>query len=153
VRRLALLCIGEIGRSADLSAFPQLQPALTGALSSPSEDTKSAAALALGGVAIGNMDTYVPFIIQQIDEQARRRGSWDRLYFCTDHACKSAVVPGHARSTSAGCPGIRMRDVGEPAGLGVVLLHFAGGSSSKPPLMRLLLLLCRLRTQRTSTCC
>ncbi len=68
-RRLALLGIGEIGRCADLSAFPQLQQSLTAALTSPSEDIKAAASLALGAVSIGNMDTYLPFIIQQINEQ------------------------------------------------------------------------------------
>ncbi|BDA42511.1 Cullin-associated NEDD8-dissociated protein 1 [Coccomyxa sp. Obi] len=69
-RRLALLGIGEIGRCADLSAFPQLQQSLTAALTSPSEDIKAAASVALGAVSIGNMDTYLPFIIQQINEQA-----------------------------------------------------------------------------------
>ena len=68
-RRLALLGIGEIGRCADLSAFPQLQQALTSALTSPSEKIKAAASLALGAVSIGNMDTYLPFVIQQINEQ------------------------------------------------------------------------------------
>lgn len=68
-RRLALLSIGEIGRCADLSAFPQLQQALTHALTSQSEEIKAAASLALGAVSIGNLDTYLPFVIQQINDQ------------------------------------------------------------------------------------
>ncbi|EIE20950.1 TIP120-domain-containing protein [Coccomyxa subellipsoidea C-169] len=69
-RRLALLGLGEIGRCTDLSAFPQLQQALTSALTSPSEQIKAAASLALGAVSIGNLDAYLPFVIQQINEQA-----------------------------------------------------------------------------------
>ncbi len=68
-RRLALLGLGEIGRCTDLSAFPQLQQALTSALTSPSEQIKAAASLALGAVSIGNLDAYLPFVIQQINEQ------------------------------------------------------------------------------------
>ena len=69
MRRLALLCIGEIGRRKNLSDFPQLQLSLTHALASTSEDIRAAASLALGGVSVGNMDAYLPFLIQQIDEQ------------------------------------------------------------------------------------
>lgn len=64
-----MLSIGEIGRKADLTSFPQLQQALTSALTSPSEEIKTAASLALGAVCIGNLDAYLPFIIQQIKEQ------------------------------------------------------------------------------------
>ena len=73
VRRLALLSIGEIGRRAELSSFPQLQQTLTSALAGSSEDIKAAASLALGGIAIGDLDTHLPFIIRQIREQV---GTW-----------------------------------------------------------------------------
>ena len=73
VRRLALLSIGEVGRRTELSGFPQLQQTLTSALAGSSEDIKAAASLALGGIAIGDLDTHLPFIIKQIREQV---GAW-----------------------------------------------------------------------------
>ena len=65
-KRLSLLTIGEIGRTADLSGFPHLRTALTEALGSSSEDIKSAASTALGAVCIGNLGAYMPFLLQQI---------------------------------------------------------------------------------------
>lgn len=70
-RHLALLSIGEIGRSTDLSGFGELQQALTAALGSSSEDLKTAAAHALGAVAVGNLDSYLPFVLQQVHDQVR----------------------------------------------------------------------------------
>lgn len=69
VRRLALLNIGRIGRQASLKDFPQMQQTLISALAGNSEDIKAAASLALGGVAIGDLNTHLPFIIRQIQEQ------------------------------------------------------------------------------------
>ena len=68
-KHLALLSIGEVGRTTDLSAFTNLQQTLTASLSSSSDDLKTAAALSLGAVAVGNLQTYLPFILQQIQEQ------------------------------------------------------------------------------------
>jgi len=72
-KRLALLAVGEIGRSADLSRYGALRGALTDALASGSEEVKAAAAVALGGVALGNLPAYLPFIMAQISAQARPR--------------------------------------------------------------------------------
>lgn len=66
---LALLSIGEIGRTADLSAFSSLQQTLATALASSSEDLKTAASQALGAVCTGNLSAYLPFILQQIQDQ------------------------------------------------------------------------------------
>ena len=68
-QRLALLTVGEVGRTADLSAFPPLKDALTRALSSSSEDIKGCASLALGAVCIGNLAAYLPFLLQAIQDQ------------------------------------------------------------------------------------
>ena len=68
-QRLALLAVGEVGRTADLSAFPPLRTALTQALSSASEEVKGAASLALGAVCIGNLAAYLPFLLQAIQDQ------------------------------------------------------------------------------------
>lgn len=46
-----------------------MQGLLTSSLASPSEEVKGAAAFALGGVTIGAMDTYLPFVLQQIQKQ------------------------------------------------------------------------------------
>lgn len=62
--------MGEVGRTADLSAFSPLKGALTRALSSSSEDIKGCASLALGAVCIGNLTAYLPFLLQAIQDQA-----------------------------------------------------------------------------------
>lgn len=64
--RLSLLTLGEIGRIVDLSANPEVQPALTAALSSPFEDVKAAASTALGAVTLGNVNAYLPFLLSSI---------------------------------------------------------------------------------------
>ena len=46
-----------------------MQALLTLSLASPSEEVKGAAAFALGGVTIGAMGTYLPFVLQQIQKQ------------------------------------------------------------------------------------
>ena len=46
-----------------------MQGLLTSSLASPSEEVKGAAAFALGGVTIGAMGTYLPFVLQQIQKQ------------------------------------------------------------------------------------
>eukprot|EP00878_Enallax_costatus_P002222 GHUV01002394.1.p1 GENE.GHUV01002394.1~~GHUV01002394.1.p1 ORF type:complete len:958 (+),score=265.35 GHUV01002394.1:286-3159(+) len=47
-QRLALLCLGEIGRRTDLSTSSNVDSAINSSLSSDSEDIKAAASLALG---------------------------------------------------------------------------------------------------------
>lgn len=46
-----------------------MQTVLTSSLGSSSEDVKAVASQALGGVAIGNLSTYLPFILKQIQSQ------------------------------------------------------------------------------------
>ena len=46
-----------------------MQGLLTSSLASPSEEVKGAAAFALGGVTLGAMSTYLPFVLQQIQKQ------------------------------------------------------------------------------------
>ncbi|KAF8067210.1 CAND1 [Scenedesmus sp. PABB004] len=65
-QRLALLCLGEVGRRSDLSKHAAVEGAVQGALSSDSEDTKAAASLALGGVACGNLAAYLPGLLSSI---------------------------------------------------------------------------------------
>ncbi len=57
-------------RHQDMShPCPLLQSVLTSSLDSSSEDVKAVASQALGGVAIGNLSTYLPFILRQIQNQ------------------------------------------------------------------------------------
>lgn len=64
-----------------------LQTVLTNSLGSTSEDVKAVASQALGGVAIGNLNTYLPFILQQIQSQVSdSHHSAAAQYATTDHA-------------------------------------------------------------------
>lgn len=87
-KRLALLSIGEIGRTTDLSAFANLQQTLTSALSSSSDDLKAAASLSLGAVAVGNLSTFLPFILQEIQEKVGQSSIKERPY--TRSLCQHA---------------------------------------------------------------
>ncbi|KAG1681345.1 hypothetical protein FOA52_007393 [Chlamydomonas sp. UWO 241] len=62
-QRLSLLCLGEIGRRSDLSGVSQVERAITGSLSSESEETKAAASLALGGIVCGNLARFMPVLM------------------------------------------------------------------------------------------
>ncbi|KAL3163066.1 hypothetical protein ABBQ32_009489 [Trebouxia sp. C0010 RCD-2024] len=77
--RLALFSLGEIGRCTDLSKFKQLQTVLTSSLGSSSEEVKAVASQALGGVAIGNLPTYLPFILKQIQSQVAATATLQRI--------------------------------------------------------------------------
>ncbi|KAL4425586.1 hypothetical protein ABPG75_009602 [Micractinium tetrahymenae] len=68
-KRFALLCIGELGRRADLTAFPTMPDALTAALGS--ELIAESASTALGGVAAGNLGAYLPLLLQHVHAQAQ----------------------------------------------------------------------------------
>ncbi len=63
-RQLALLSLGEVGQTTDLSQRSQVQKLLLDCFESPSEDTKLAAAYALGHIAVGNMQVYLPIVLQ-----------------------------------------------------------------------------------------
>jgi len=63
-KQLALLCLGEVGQAQDLSGIPNLKEILLSGFESAAEDTKLSAAYALGHVAVGNMQTFLPIILQ-----------------------------------------------------------------------------------------
>lgn len=66
-RHLALLCIGELGQSTDLaSTSADLKSLILSCFDSSAEETKTAAAYALGHLAVGNIPTYLPAILQSI---------------------------------------------------------------------------------------
>jgi len=72
VKQLLLHCIGEIGRESDLSGF-SLETVVMASFASPSEDTKAAASHALGSLAVGAIEKYLPYILSQVKAQAEYR--------------------------------------------------------------------------------
>lgn len=69
----ALLVVGEIGREIDLTSMPNLKKAILNSFTVVSEEVKSAASYALGSIAIGNLEQYLPFLMKETEEQPRRQ--------------------------------------------------------------------------------
>ncbi|XP_042384041.1 cullin-associated NEDD8-dissociated protein 1-like [Zingiber officinale] len=72
-QHLALLCLGEIGRRKDLSVHVHIENIVIESFQSPFEEIKSAASYALGNIAVGNLSKYLPFILDQIDNQQKKQ--------------------------------------------------------------------------------
>ncbi|XP_072955523.1 cullin-associated NEDD8-dissociated protein 1 isoform X1 [Typha angustifolia] len=72
-QHLALLCLGEIGRRKDLSMHQHIENIVIESFQSPFEEIKSAASYALGNIAVGNLSKYLPFILDQIDNQQKKQ--------------------------------------------------------------------------------
>lgn len=72
-QHLALLCLGEIGRRKDLSSHAHIENIVIESFQSPFEEIKSAASYALGNIAVGNLSKYLPFILDQIDNQQKKQ--------------------------------------------------------------------------------
>ncbi|KAK4337023.1 hypothetical protein RND71_043999 [Anisodus tanguticus] len=73
IQSFALLAIGEIGKNVDLSSFTDLKELLLSALNSTSEEVKSSASFALGSISVGNLEEYLPFVLQKIEIRDRRQ--------------------------------------------------------------------------------
>uniref|UniRef100_A0A8C7ZUI9 TATA-binding protein interacting (TIP20) domain-containing protein n=1 Tax=Oryzias sinensis TaxID=183150 RepID=A0A8C7ZUI9_9TELE len=72
-RVLALLSLGEVGRSGSLGGCKEVQGVILEAFSSTSEEVKTAASCALGGMAVGSLSDYLPFVLKEISAQPRRQ--------------------------------------------------------------------------------
>lgn len=57
----------------DLTFVRKLEKVILESFSHVSEEIKSAASYALGGIAIGNLRQYLPFILQEIENQPKRQ--------------------------------------------------------------------------------
>ncbi|XP_055713494.1 cullin-associated NEDD8-dissociated protein 1 [Phlebotomus papatasi] len=68
-----LLTIGEIGRHFNLSSIEMLPQCILSCFGAQSEDVKAAASHALGAVAVGNLNCYLPFILTEIEAQPKRQ--------------------------------------------------------------------------------
>jgi len=67
---LYLLCLGEIGKQVDLSSHAALLPTVTKGFTSESEDTRGAASFALGSIAAGKLDFFLPHLLKEVDSSA-----------------------------------------------------------------------------------
>ncbi|XP_062265609.1 cullin-associated NEDD8-dissociated protein 2 [Platichthys flesus] len=72
-RVLALLSLGEVGRSGSLGGSKEVQGVILQAFTSTSEEVKTAASCALGSMAVGSLGDYLPFLLKEISTQPRRQ--------------------------------------------------------------------------------
>uniref|UniRef100_A0A671U9Q8 TATA-binding protein interacting (TIP20) domain-containing protein n=2 Tax=Sparus aurata TaxID=8175 RepID=A0A671U9Q8_SPAAU len=72
-RVLALLCLGEVGRTGSLGGSKEVQGVILEAISSTNEEVKTAASCALGSMAVGSLNDYLPFLLKEISSQPRRQ--------------------------------------------------------------------------------
>jgi len=56
-----------------LSGQGEIQNVIMISFSSPNEEVKSAASYALGNVSVGNLETFLPFVLREIQEQPKRQ--------------------------------------------------------------------------------
>jgi cullin-associated NEDD8-dissociated protein 1 len=84
-QHLALLCLGEVGRRKDLSLHEHIENIVIESFQSPFEEIKSAASYALGNIAVGNLPKYLPFILNQIDNQQKKQ-------YLLLHSLKEVIV-------------------------------------------------------------
>ncbi|XP_076935987.1 cullin-associated NEDD8-dissociated protein 1-like [Bidens hawaiensis] len=84
-QHLALLCLGEIGRRRDLSSHDHIENIVIESFQSSYEEIKSAASYALGNIAVGNLSKYLPFILNQIDNQQKKQ-------YLLLHSLKEVIV-------------------------------------------------------------
>eukprot|EP00455_Lapot_gusevi_P028577 TRINITY_DN3053_c0_g2_i1.p1 TRINITY_DN3053_c0_g2~~TRINITY_DN3053_c0_g2_i1.p1 ORF type:complete len:1239 (+),score=571.04 TRINITY_DN3053_c0_g2_i1:71-3787(+) len=67
--RMALMSIGEIGRQIDLSHHANIENTIFACFGDASDDVKTAASFALGNMAVGNLDRYLPVIFDLLASQ------------------------------------------------------------------------------------
>ena len=59
--------------SSDLSSDQNVKSTVVGCFNHANEEVKSAASYALGNVALGNLEHYLPFVLQEIETQPKRQ--------------------------------------------------------------------------------
>ncbi len=70
--QLALLAIGEAGQRIDLSNHGDLKDLILSCFDRANEDVKFAAAYALGHIAVGGMNTFLPLVLQSIHNSSHQ---------------------------------------------------------------------------------
>uniref|UniRef100_A0A672ZLL7 Cullin-associated and neddylation-dissociated 2 (putative) n=1 Tax=Sphaeramia orbicularis TaxID=375764 RepID=A0A672ZLL7_9TELE len=97
-RVLALLCLGEVGRSGSLGASKEVQGVILEAFTSTSEEVKTAASCALGSMAVGGLNDYLPFLLKEISAQPRRQYLLLHSLKEVISACPSSSLSPHMES-------------------------------------------------------
>ncbi|KAM9980951.1 hypothetical protein ACTFIY_003242 [Dictyostelium cf. discoideum] len=70
---LSLSCLGEIGRRIDIHENENLQDSVYKTFEANNEEIKQVAALCLGDIAVCSLQTYLPFILEQIKNQPKKQ--------------------------------------------------------------------------------
>ncbi|CAF0993475.1 unnamed protein product [Rotaria sordida] len=74
IKILALLCLGETGKYTDLAqSSSNLQQILLDIFSSPSDDLRTAASYTLGYIGIRNLNSHIPFLLNEIARSQTKR--------------------------------------------------------------------------------
>ncbi|KAG0233459.1 Cullin-associated NEDD8-dissociated protein 1 [Actinomortierella wolfii] len=73
LKYLSLITLGEIGRRVSLTEYPNIHASILVLFNAHSEEVRSAAAFALGNVSAGNVEVYVPALIKEIEQDAKKR--------------------------------------------------------------------------------
>ena len=74
IKILALLCLGETGKYMDLAQTgSHLQQILLEIFSSPSDDLRTAASYTLGYIGIRNLNSHIPFLLNEIARSQTKR--------------------------------------------------------------------------------
>ncbi|KAF8933135.1 Cullin-associated NEDD8-dissociated protein 1 [Dissophora ornata] len=73
LKYLSLITLGEIGRRISLNGHATLHTSILAMFNVHSEEVRSAAAFAIGNVSAGNVNFYVPIIIQEIQKDPKKR--------------------------------------------------------------------------------
>ncbi|RXK36749.1 hypothetical protein M231_05984 [Tremella mesenterica] len=84
---LALLCVGEIGRTTDLSANTDLFELTLTLFQNLSEVVQSAAAFAVGNMAVGSPRVLLPMLVRHIES-----GTTENVRILLLHALKEVVL-------------------------------------------------------------
>ncbi|XP_030585995.1 cullin-associated NEDD8-dissociated protein 2 isoform X3 [Archocentrus centrarchus] len=100
-RVLALLCLGEVGRNGSLGGSKEVQGVILEAFSSPSEEVKTAASCALGNMAVGSLNDYLPFLLTEISAQPRRQYLLLHSLKEVISACAASSLSPHVESVWA----------------------------------------------------
>lgn len=93
LRLLALLSLGEVGRRVDTNNQNILQ-VVTSSFESTSEEIKQAASFALGNISVGNLQKYLPFVLNEIKTQPKRQ-------YLLLHSLREIIVREAATGTGA----------------------------------------------------
>ena len=70
-KMVPLFCLAEIGRGTDLSSYKDLDDIIMQSFEDGSEEVKSAASYALGSVALGNLQHFLPRMLERMNAEKK----------------------------------------------------------------------------------